>query len=117
MSTQGTTQGTTSETALRFARHIVNGEFDRAREMLVPSMSSDEKSLQTEYHAMLELYDEAPESVAVVNVLDDWPGKQKDDIGWAYVSISGSDWSEGVAVVVSVQDSAPQISEVVWGRP
>ena len=49
--------------------------------------------------------------------LDNWPGRQADDAGWAYVSIGGDVYSEGVTVIVTGSNGDLRIREIEFGRP
>ncbi len=46
-----------------------------------------------------------------------WPAKQPSDLGWAYVSIGGDGYSEGITVVVTSDNGEPKIREIELGRP
>jgi len=52
-----------------------------------------------------------------VEFMDDWPARQSQDIGWAYVSITGAGFIEAVTVVVAEENGAAKIREIEWGRP
>jgi len=53
----------------------------------------------------------------VVTEMEEWPGKKDDDIGWIYVSLSGSTFAEAVTVVVKKQNSSMAVRSLEWGRP
>ena len=55
--------------------------------------------------------------IEVGETMTSWPGKQSDDIGWAYVSIGGDVFSEAVIVVVTSEQGEARIREVEFGRP
>lgn len=74
-------------------------------------------SLAETYRQMTEFADDQPDQVAVMETLNDWPGQEAGDLGWAYVSIGGLGWSEAVTVVVSVESGLPVIRSIEWGRP
>ena len=52
-----------------------------------------------------------------VEFMDDWPARQSQDIGWAYVSITGAGFIEAVTVVVAEENGTAKIREIEWGRP
>jgi hypothetical protein len=56
-------------------------------------------------------------SVQIVQTMDDWPGKQPSDAGWAYVSIGGDVYSEALTVVVTLEDGSLKVRDVEFGRP
>ncbi len=53
----------------------------------------------------------------IVFEMEDWPGKEERDIGWVYVSLTGSTFSEAVTVVVITQNNDLAIRSLEWGRP
>jgi hypothetical protein len=56
-------------------------------------------------------------SIDVGHTMDDWPGKQASDVGWAYVSIGGDAYSEAITVVVTAEDGSLKVRDVEFGRP
>jgi hypothetical protein len=52
-------------------------------------------------------------------MLDDWPDKQASDIGWIYVSLEGTvyPYSEGLYILVALEDDMPTINDINFGRP
>ena len=49
--------------------------------------------------------------------MEDWPGRESSDAGWAYVSVGGDIYSEAVTVVVTVEDGELKIRTAEFGRP
>ena len=48
----------------------------------------------------------------------DWPDRKPDDVGWCYFSVSTSEFSEAVTVVVSrMPDNSDRITQLEFGRP
>ena len=56
-------------------------------------------------------------SVDVGHTMEDWPGKQASDVGWAYVSIGGDVYSEAITVIVTEENGALKVRDVEFGRP
>lgn len=105
--------------AFEFANTIVNGDFAAAHELLAEQQQSEwsPDSLKEEYEEMTE-YGESPiNHIEVMNEMIEWPTKKDNDIGWAYVTISGDGYSEAVAVVVCSENRQLKIREIEWGRP
>lgn len=100
--------------ALEFAKALVAGEYLLAKEMI---SLNEEVDLKAEYLDMIEYGDGPVTHVEVMNEMDAWPTKKPNDVGWAYVAIAGSNYSEAVAVVVSGIEGALKITEIEWGRP
>ena len=108
-----------SEFATDFARALTAGDYDAAYAMLSPELQRKYRadSLGYEFEEMVS-YGESPAKVdGVIETLDDWPDKTADDIGWAYVSVSGDDYAEAVTVIVSATGNGMAISSIEWGRP
>ena len=105
-----------SAAARRFAELLVAGDFDGAFEMLSPDLaqSTTAEDLARDYSRMTEYGDGLADSVQPVTTLEDWPGRQPGDLGWAYVSIEGPQLMEGIAVVVTTDE---KVREIEWGRP
>jgi hypothetical protein len=49
--------------------------------------------------------------------MEDWPGKESSDVGWAYVSVGGDVYSEAVTVVVTREEKELKVRTVELGRP
>jgi hypothetical protein len=109
----------TLQVARTFATHLARGAFADAHALLTTALAGQfsPSDLEREYAAMLAYLDDATaDHVEVITMLDQWPGAQPDDLGWAYVAIAGEDWSEGVSVVVC-REGDPRVRAVEWGRP
>jgi hypothetical protein len=112
--------------ALEFAKCLAGGDFEGAHKMLSPELQSEYSAagLKAKYDRMTA-YVGAPSQateIEVMNTMDEFPGKEGNDLGWAYVSIAGPHpqggmWSEAVTVVVTERDGELLIRELVWGRP
>jgi hypothetical protein len=105
--------------ALAFAEKLVAGDYEAAHSMLASPLRENLSAAQLkgEYERMIEYGDGPPDFMGVVNILEEWPAKQEGDVGWAYVAISGGDYSEAVAVVVAQEAGQFVIREIEWGRP
>ena len=105
--------------ALAFAEKLIKGDFDAAHRMLASNLRSSisPAQLKAKYEAMIEYGDGPPLLAAVTGIMDDWSEKKETDVGWAYVSISGSDYLEAVTVIVSEEEKQLVISQIEWGRP
>lgn len=105
--------------ANQFAEKLAKGDFDGAHALL----SADAKlmfppsDLQEQYREMTGYGSGPTAHVQVMQDLASWPGKQRDDVAWVYVAISGDTFSEAVSVVVSRERGQEVIRSVEWGRP
>lgn len=105
--------------ALKFANALVKGNYDTAFDLLEDR--SDElwnaDYLKKQYDQMIEYGYGPATDVEVVETMDDWPDRKSDDIGWAYVAISGDGFNEAVSVVVTKKKNVYKIRDIEWGRP
>lgn len=111
-----------AEIAVAFASALVNGEWVAAHALLASNLRWDlsPSMLGELYFGMFRGYtDGVPTSIHFDEqfTMEDWPGKQAGDAGWAYVSICGKNFVEAVAVIVTNRDGPLLIRSVEWGRP
>jgi hypothetical protein len=109
--------------ALRFAQALVDADFDAACALLAPELGR-ELSPDVLRSRLLDMYSgyapaDGPRSAALDEefVLTDWPGKRPGDLGFAYVSILGKEFVEGVSVTVASINGRTLIRDIEWGRP
>ena len=105
--------------ASRFATALTNGEYETAYDMLSSDMQRKytAEALGNKFEAMVE-YGGSPAKVdGFIETMEDWPDRKADEVGWAYVSISGNDYAEAVTVIVSADNYGMSISNIEWGRP
>ena len=113
---------THAKVAIEFASALVEKDYARAEALLTPALRQKltREVLRAELYGMFRGYSQSePRSIHFdeQGQLKEWPGKQRGDIGWAYVSIEGDDFVEAVNVVVSAVGDKHLIREVNWGRP
>ena len=111
-----------AKVAIEFASALVEKDFARAEALLTPELRQEltREVLRARLYGMFRGYSESePRSIRFdeKGQMEEWPGKQRGDIGWAYVSIEGDDFVEAVGVVVSAVGDKRLIREVKWGRP
>ena len=108
-----------NEVALEFAKALVARDYVRAESMLMPDLRSNctKEDLRCEYERMIYRTDWVAEYVGVVGSRDEIPGMDVEDIGYAYVALSGQGLSEAVAVVVSDNGEQVGVRGIEWGRP
>lgn len=116
MDRKNTPQG---KVVLEFASALVAGDFAKAHSLLTMSGKTEwpESALREEFLQMTGYGSGPPNHVEVMEVLEDWPTKERADIGWAYAAIAGPGYSEGVSVVVCSEEGKQHIREIEWGRP
>jgi hypothetical protein len=109
----------TVETGKNFAEALVTERYADARSYLTKEAQQEytPDKLASQFKNMIS-YGSSPAKVdGHYEFMDKWPARQPQDIGWAYISISGSDYAEAVTVVVSDEGGSPKIREIEWGRP
>jgi hypothetical protein len=105
--------------ANQFAEDLAKGDFEGAHALLTAGakLRLPPSELQKQYRAMTDYGSGPATHVQVVQDFASWPGKQRNDVGWVYVAISGDTFSEAVTVVVSRENGLDAIRSVEWGRP
>ena len=111
--------GDHSAVALQFTTALLDRDYGRAY-----SMTSKEyqgrtslEQMRAGFEAIVPTEWRTTAPPEVTQTLANWPDKQASDVGWAYVGISGDVYSEGVTVVVMLEDDTLRIRTVEFGRP
>ena len=50
-------------------------------------------------------------------IVEEWPGKQPDDLAVVYVALSGESFSEAVILTLAQDGEDTLIRHLEWGRP
>lgn len=106
--------------AEEFCRRLCEGHFKKAQAMLSPKLRDlfPLAKLRADWQQMTRSSQTEPMSLALEQHLLDWPDRNPDDIGWCYVSVTASEFSEAVTVVVSrMPDHSERITHLEFGRP
>ncbi len=105
--------------AFAFASALIAGQFEDAHDLLDTRARAEWSvdALRARFTAMVSYFEIPPDHCEIVESLQDWPGKQGDDIAWMYVAICGASESEAVIVIVRDEDGERAIRQVEWGRP
>lgn len=107
--------------SLAFAHAVVAENFVDAHALLSTELKASllPSDLARHYHAMIAYGSGAPTDVELIRVetMEGWPMRQANDLGWAYVAISGEDYNEAVSVVVALEGERAVIRWLEWGRP
>lgn len=109
-------QTTPARVMLTFASALVARDFCLARELLTPELADawPAEALRRELDSMVD-YGQGPPDEAMTPVADvTLPGVSETDSGWAYVSITGPGFVEGVHGIVTKRGF---IRTLEWGRP
>jgi hypothetical protein len=105
--------------AVSFADALVAGDFVKAHSMLGSALgaANHPDHLRQTFKAMIDYGDGPVTDVQLMETLEQWPSRQPQDSGWAYVAIGGDGYSEAVTVVVTQEDGTSVIRDIEWGRP
>ena len=105
--------------ALQFANALMSGAYDAAYAGLSEDcrVKYGPDTLRQKYEQMLEYVGQPVKEIELMETLEDWSAKQPCDIGWAYISMSGDGFVEGVSVIVQSFEYGPKIRSIEWGRP
>lgn len=106
-------------TARAFGTALAEARWLDAHALLSTKLASvvTADDLRTSYHGVRDYAVGPANHVEVTETLVDWPGRQRRDVGWAYVAIGGASWTEGVSVILANHDGRPRIRAIEWGRP
>ena len=101
-----------------FSKALTKGEFDEAHALLTRAAKQalSVSELRKRYKEMTD-YGGPVIHVEAMQDTTTWPGKERDDIAWVYVAISGDSFAEAVSVVIAHEDGQELIRSVEWGRP
>lgn len=105
--------------AVRFATALAASDFDAAHALLGSALKASvtPERLARDYADMIE-YGEGPATtVRLVNTMEDWTGRGPQDLGWAYVAISGEEFDEAIVAVVAQEAAGMVVRQLEWGRP
>jgi hypothetical protein len=107
--------------ALQFGDCIVQNDYGAAgslftKELQAPSTPESIKNAV----ATMTAYASGPIQKAQVMddfTLEDWPGKQADDLAVVYVALNGENFSEAVTLTLTESGQQILIRHLEWGRP
>lgn len=100
--------------AVKFSEALSKQNFASAVSFVSSECSDD---LAYEFKEMISYGDGPVTNIELMTSMEDWPDKKHGDVGWAYVSMSGSGFNEAVAVIVCEKEDGLKIREIEWGRP
>ncbi len=108
-----------AQLAVRFAEALVAGDFAQAYAMLGSGLRHQvsREGLRSNYETMMARGDASPTSIELIVTMEEWPDRRPRDLGWAYVAIAGTGYSEAVTVIVEQELDLPVIRHIEWGRP
>jgi hypothetical protein len=111
------------EVSHQFAVALINEDFRKAYSLLSQSQKAQlsPDKLKELYENMIQYFGGAAQKIEVVEILEEWPQKEKNDTGWVYIGVSATiydrSFSEGISVIVAEENSHQVIRAIQWGRP
>jgi hypothetical protein len=107
------------EIALDFTKALTDRDYSKAYAMTSQDYRKQTavNEMQAQFEAIVPRDWGAAAPIEIGQTLSDWPDKRSADLGWAYVSVGGSVYSEAVTVVVSLENGQAKVRQVEFGRP
>lgn len=105
--------------ALVFAHSLAMRDYARAYGMASRGYcrATTLEQMQAAFEAIVPLDWGPIGPIEIGYTMTNWPDRQPADQGWFYVSIGGDVYSEGVTVIVAMEEGQLRIREIEWGRP
>src|SRR5262245_6245687 len=104
--------------AEQFGRSIAQGNYAAAHSLLSDAArgSNSPDDLKQAVEQMIAIGDGPIMDVAIVNecVLENWPAKQDNDVGYVYVALTGNGFCEAVIVTLAREAGEIRIRELEW---
>lgn len=107
--------------AQRFGDCIVANDYDAACVLLTEEVrsSTTPEIIKSAITAMTNYASGSIQAALVIDdfTLEDWPGKQPNDLAVVYVALNGDCFSEAVTLTLVQDGDEALIRHLVWGRP
>ena len=107
--------------AQRFGDCIAQKDYDTAWTLLSKELqgSFTSDSIKNAVTTMTAYHTGSIKEAQVMGefTLEDWPGKQADDLAVVYVSLNGDGFSEAVTLTLAEYGHEILIRHLEWGRP
>ena len=108
--------------AVQFGHSIAQGDYAAAHSLLTAGARAvhSPADLRQAVEQMMAYVDGGLiTDVALVSecILEDWPDKQENDVGYVYVALDGEGFCEAVTVTLTREAGEIRIRELEWGRP
>lgn len=116
---EGGSLGDHKQLALAFTKALADRNYDAAYALTSRGYREGTplQALQAGFETVVPLDWGSVGPVEVVQVMEDWPGREPSDAGWVYVSVGGEVYSEAVIVVVTREDGELRVRGAELGRP
>jgi len=115
---EGTTRDC-KEVALAFTKALAARDYDAAYALTSRAYrnGTSPKALADAFEMIVPIDWGTVGPIEVGETLEDWPGREPSDAGWAYVSVGGDVYSEAVTVVVTREEGELRVRAAEFGRP
>jgi hypothetical protein len=115
----GGSAGDYKRVALAFVEALATRDYDVAYALTSRDYrdSTSLKALQAAFETIVPVDWKAVGPIEVGETMEDWPGKEPSDVGWAYVSVGGDVYSEAIVVIVTLEEGELRVRTVEFGRP
>lgn len=113
------TAGDYRDVALAFTEALATRDYDAAYALTSRAYrgGTSQEAMAEGFEAIVPTDGGPVGPIEVGYTMDDWPGREPSDAGWAYVSVGGDVYSEAVTVVVTREDGDLRVRTVEFGRP
>jgi hypothetical protein len=104
---------------LAFTKALAARDYDAAYALTSRAYrdSTSLKALEAAFETIVPIDWTTVGPIEVGEAMEDWPGKEPSDVGWAYVSVGSDVYSEAVIVVVTREEGELRVRTVEFGRP
>ena len=111
--------GDYKEVALAFTKALANRDYGAAYALTSTEYrtSTSLEDTQAAFETIVPIDWTHVGPVEIGETMEDWPGKQPSDVGWAYMSVGGDEYSEAIILVVALEGDVLSVRTVEFGRP
>lgn len=104
---------------LAFAKALAIRDYDVAYALTSAKYrdSTSLNALQAAFESIVPVDWKTIGPIEVGETMEDWPGRELSDVGWAYISVGGDAYSEAITVVVTLEAGELKVRTVEFGRP
>jgi len=115
----GGSSGDYKQVGLAFTKALAARDYDAAYALTSRAYrhSTSLKALGAAFETIVPVDWKAVGPVEVGEAMEDWPGREPSDVGWAYMSVGGDVYSEAITVVVTREEGELRVRAVEFGRP
>jgi hypothetical protein len=115
----GGSAGDYKRVGLAFVEALATRDYDVAYALTSRDYrdSTSLRALQAAFERIVPVDWKTVGPIVVGQTMEEWPGREPSDVGWAYVSVGGEVYSEAIVVVVTLEEGELKVRAVEFGRP